>query len=65
MKQVVERAGIAESTVTGALYGYHEGSLRTWWTIAHALDMTPGALIDHLDDESMNITVPSSTTLID
>jgi len=51
--------------VTGALYGYHEGSLRTWWTIAHALDMTPGALIDHLDDESMNITVPSSTTLID
>jgi hypothetical protein len=46
----VARAGIAESTVTGALYGYHEGSVRTWWTIARALDMPVRELMGHLDD---------------
>ena len=48
--QVVERSQLAESTVTGVLYGYHEGSIRTWWAIAHALDVPLGALLDHLDD---------------
>jgi transcriptional regulator with XRE-family HTH domain len=50
LKEVVARAGIAESTVTGALYGYHEGSVRTWRAIACALEMRLGELIDHLDD---------------
>lgn len=61
LKQVVRRAGIAESTVTGALYGYHEGSVRTWWAIAHALDMPIGDLMNHLDDASTTATVPSPT----
>jgi len=65
LKQVVGRAGIAESTVTGALYGYHEGSIRTWWVIAHALDMPTGDLMAHLDDQSTMVTVPSSTTIIE
>jgi transcriptional regulator with XRE-family HTH domain len=50
LRQLVARAGIAESTVTGALYGYHEGSVRTWWAIARALDMPVGELMAHLDD---------------
>jgi hypothetical protein len=29
LKEVVGRAGVAASTVTGGLYGYHEGSART------------------------------------
>jgi transcriptional regulator with XRE-family HTH domain len=51
LRQLVGRAGgVAESTVTGALYGYHEGSVRTWWAIARALDMPVGELMAHLDD---------------
>jgi transcriptional regulator with XRE-family HTH domain len=50
LKEVVGRAGVAESTVTGALYGYHEGSIRTWRAIAHALEMRLGELVDHLND---------------
>jgi transcriptional regulator with XRE-family HTH domain len=50
LRQLVGRAGVAESTVTGALYGYHEGSVRTWWSIARALDMPIGELMAHLDD---------------
>jgi len=48
--QVVHRCGLAESTVTGVLYGYHEGSVRTWWAIAKALDLPVGELLNHLDD---------------
>jgi len=49
-QQLVARSSSAESTVTGALYGYHEGSVRTWWAIARALDVPIGALLDHLND---------------
>jgi transcriptional regulator with XRE-family HTH domain len=48
---VVMRSGMAESTITGVLYGYHEGSLRTWRAIAHALEMRLGELMDHLNDD--------------
>ena len=65
LKQVVSRAGIAESTVTGALYGYHEGSVRTWWAIAGALGTPVGDLLNHLDDTSTTVTVPSSTIVIE
>jgi len=50
--QVVDRCQLAESTVTGVLYGYHEGSVRTWWAIARALDLPVGVLLNHLDDEA-------------
>lgn len=50
LMQVVHRCGLAESTVTGVLYGYHEGSVRTWWAIAKALDLPVGELLNHLDD---------------
>ena len=60
LKQLVKRSGIAESTVTGALYGYHEGSVRTWFFIARALDVTIGDLLNHLHDD--NITVQSTRT---
>lgn len=50
VKRLVELCPLAESTVTGVLYGYHNGSARTWWAIAHALDLPVGALLDHLDD---------------
>jgi transcriptional regulator with XRE-family HTH domain len=63
LKQLFRRAGIAESTVNGALYGYHEGSVRTWWAIAHGLDMPVGDLLNHLDDQSTTDTVPPSTTI--
>ena len=49
LKQLVERSHIAESTLTGVLYGYHEGSLRTWWAIARGLDLPVGDLLQHLD----------------
>jgi transcriptional regulator with XRE-family HTH domain len=49
LRQLAARTGAAESTVTGALYGYHEGSVRTWWAIARALEMTVGELMSHLD----------------
>ena len=45
-----------------ALYGYHEGSVRTWWAIARALDTPIGDLMSHLDDEDTPIVVPSSMT---
>lgn len=48
--QVVERCHLAESTVTGVFYGYSEGSVRTWWAIAKALEITVGDLLDHLND---------------
>jgi len=50
--QVVERSQLAESTITGVLYGYHEGSVRTWSAIARALDLPIGTLLNHLDDAS-------------
>jgi cyanate lyase len=64
LKQLAARAGVAESTVTGALYGYHEGSVRTWWRIAHALDLPVGELLNHLDDASGVDAAPSSTVVI-
>ena len=48
--QLVERCHIAESTLTGVLYGYHDGSVRTWWAIARGLDVPIGSLLNHLDD---------------
>jgi len=63
LKQVVERSGLAESTLTGALYGYHEGSVRTWWSIAKALDLRVGDLLNHLDDESTTPDPPE--TIVD
>ncbi|MCL2735079.1 MAG: helix-turn-helix transcriptional regulator [Propionibacteriaceae bacterium] len=56
MKQLVQRAHIAESTVTGVLYGYHEGSVRTWHAIARALDLPLGDLLNHLDDDATRST---------
>lgn len=56
LKQVVQRSQISESTVTGALYGYHEGSIRTWWALARALDLPVGELLAHLDDEVITKT---------
>jgi cyanate lyase len=50
LKDVVRRSGTAESTITGALYGYHEGNIRTWRAIAHALNMGFGSLMDHIND---------------
>jgi len=61
LKQVVLRAQIAESTVTGVLYGYHEGSVRTWWSLARALDMPLGELLQHLDDNGTSEICPLPT----
>jgi len=47
---VAERALLSDSTVNGVLYGYHEGSVRTWWLIAKAVDLPVGDLLNHLDD---------------
>lgn len=63
LKQLVKHSRLAESTVTGVLYGYHEGSVRTWWAIAHALDMPVGDLMSHLDDEGTSAAVPSSVIM--
>jgi len=63
--QVVARTQLAESTVTGVLYGYSEGSVRTWWAIAHALDLPVGDLLNHLDDPDTIATVPSSAHIVD
>jgi hypothetical protein len=38
--------------------------VRTWWSIAKALDMPVGALMNHLDDVTVEDTVPSSTMII-
>jgi transcriptional regulator with XRE-family HTH domain len=51
LKALVARTELAESTVTGTLYGYHEGNVRTWWAIARALDMSFGDLMRHADQE--------------
>ena len=64
LKQLVRRTGVAESTLTGALYGYHEGSVRTWWEIAHALEMSIGDLLNHLADSDTKVTVPSTTVIL-
>jgi len=49
LKDVAARANASESAITGALYGYHEGSVRTWFAIAHALDMTVNELAAALE----------------
>jgi len=63
LRELVDRAGIAEPTVTGALYGYHEGSVRTWWIIARALNMPTSSLMSHLDDPGTNLPAPSSSQI--
>jgi len=65
LRQLVAKTGIAESTITGALYGYHEGSVRTWWVIAQALEIPVGELLNHLHDESDTDASPSSTVVVD
>lgn len=55
--QLVERCQLAESTVTGVLYGYHDGSVRTWWAIARGLDLPVGALLNHLDESAETTTL--------
>jgi len=49
LKQMVARADASESAITGALYGYHDGSVRTWFAIAHALDMAVDELMATLE----------------
>lgn len=50
LKGLVARAGVSESAITGALYGYHDGSIRTWYAIARALDMTMSELMAAIDE---------------
>jgi len=49
LKQIAARADASESAITGALYGYHDGSVRTWFAIAHALDMAVSDLMASLE----------------
>ena len=51
--QLGKRCRLAESTLNGVLYGYNDGSVRTWWTIARGLDVPIGSLLDHLNDDDV------------
>ena len=50
VRALAERSQVPESTVTGALYGYSEGNLRTWHAMAKGLQVPLGALLNHLND---------------
>jgi len=50
LANIVQKSKLAESTVTGVLYGYHDGSVTTWWAIARAIQIPVGELLSHLDD---------------
>jgi len=56
LKQTAARADASESAITGTLYGYHDGSVRTWFAIAHALEMSIGDLMGALESHAPPMT---------
>jgi len=52
VRQLAEVSGVPKSTLDCVLYGYQsEGTTRTWFAVARALDMQVGDLLNHLHDQ--------------
>ena len=48
--ELARRAGVDEGTVYGLISGRTAGTARTWFQLAHVLDVRTGDLLNHLHD---------------